>query len=334
MLKSLIGTDLGIDLGTSKFSICTRSEGILCSEPAYVALQKQPKASWRVIAVGTEAEAMVGKSPPQIAVLCPMREGIIVDPNLAALLLQNLMRRCGIHRFFLRRPRLLIGSILGATQIERKAFVDIAASLSGAHFKIIHEPLAAAIGSQLPIDEAYGQLILDVGSGASEVSIVARGKIVAGRSIRIGGQNMDRAIQDVVLQRYQIQISPETARRTKESLSSQSPPNHSTVLSGFHLHHRRPSEAAVASSLLMEALQGPIRQIGDMVHTLLSELSPEFAVDVIEGGLHLSGGGAFTPGLREHLIEQTQLDVHLVKEPSQAVVRGCLAALRYYDYVS
>lgn len=331
MFTSLQRLDLGLDLGTSKFSICSRSEGVLCSEPAYIAFDLSPKGRSRIIAVGREAESMLGKTPPGIQVLRPMRDGIIVHSELAVQLLQTLFKSLRLHRFVRRHRHLLVGRILGASSIEQKAFFDVARALGASSIKTIEEPLAAAVGSHLSIDDPHGHLLLDVGSGVSEVVIVSLGRIIAGKSIRVGGESMDRAIIGWMMKRHGLIISAATARKAKEQLSQA--PDSLVVLHGFHHLDRRPFEISISSCELLAAIQPAILQIVAMIKSMLEELTPELAVDVIESGLHLSGGGAYTASLREELENQTQLDVHLTDDPGGAVVRGCHSMLSYFKYV-
>ena len=264
-----------------------------------------------------------------------MREGIIVAPKLAVALLQSLVKKSGLKRWF-RRPRhLLVGSIWGATPAEKKAFIEVAAaSMGSVSIKTIPEPLAAAIGCHLAIDDPHGQILLDVGSGASEVIIIAQGKIIAGQSIRFGGQHMDNAIAAYLRQQGCHRISLNEARRIKESLGNNAAQLATPLISSQFLDLPRSKHLNVRDSELVSALELPLQAILTMVQNLLQEIKPELSVALIESGMVLTGGGALTYTLKERLESSTGLQVRIAPDPRAAVARGCQYALNYFDLVS
>ncbi len=330
MFAKMYQSDIGIDLGTSKFSICSRSEGILISEPAYIAFRGPPDRP-QIVAVGSVAAAMMGKAPEGIQVLSPMHEGVIERPFLASLLLRELAKRAGVRKFFSGRRRAIVGSILGASPIEERAFIEVASSIGTSQVKVVKEPLAAAIGHRIPIDEPFGQMLIDVGSGVTEAIVFGLRKIIAGRSLRIGGCSMDQAIVASIHNKYGVLISLSAARAAKEMISSGSLSGSTITLQGFDSQQRLPRSVTVSQEGIEDALHRPIEQIVDMVKQVLEEIAPELSADLIASGLMLCGGGAYTASLRDCLEAATCLDVRIGEKPSEAVVRGCHSILKYVD---
>lgn len=331
MLRRIYQPDIGIDLGTSKFSLCTRSEGLLISEPAYIALRgtfDRPE----IVAVGSEAAAMLGKGPPSIEICSPMREGVIERPYLASLLLKELARKVGIRRLFSGRRRMLVGTILGANPIEAKVFSEVASTLGASEIKLVKEPLAAAIGHTMGFDEPFGQLLVDVGSGVTEAIVFGMRRIIAGRSLRGGGTAMDEAIVEAIYRRYGVRVPLVAARSVKEELSSST--QKTFEVPGIDRSKGLPRLLTVTRGELLEVLEKPIGQIVMMVQELLSELAPDLSADLIASGIVLCGGGAYTATLRERLAAGTQLEVRIGDHPKDAVVRGCHSILKYVDLVN
>lgn len=324
-------SDIGIDLGSSKFSLCSRSEGVLISEPAYIAVRGSADRP-EIVAVGSEAAAMLGKGPPGIRICSPMGEGVIERPYLASLLLRELGKKVGVRRFFAGRRRIVVGAILGASPIEERVFSEVASALGASDVKIVKEPLAAAIGQSVAIDEPFGQMLVDVGSGVTEAIVFGMRKIISGRSLRGGGAAMDEAIVDAIYRRHGVRVAIATARSVKERLGTTAQPRFD--LPGIDVSQGLPRLISVGREELVEALQKPIQQIVGIVQELLSELAPDLAADLIASGILLCGGGAYTSSLREQLEAATQLDVRIGELPSEAVVRGCHSILKYFELVS
>lgn len=324
------GSDLALDLGTSKFSICVRGEGLVVSEAPYIAFRGQTPNRASIVAIGDDAKALLGKVPRgTIQVLSPMQDGVIVDSHQAGIILQHLADKAGI-RWRRGRSATLVTALLGASPLERKAFGDVAESLGRSRIVILDEPLAAANALDVDLSEPYAQLIIDIGEGASEALVVSMGQKVIGSSIRIGGQAMDHAIQDYSRRVHHLILAKDYACQLKESM----PNSDSFSLRGMDRASQIPGFRTCTREDLEQVIQDVFAPIVQMVRDILSVLPPDMAVDLIENGIHLCGGAARSFGLREAIALATDLDVHLIDQPEAAVIRGCGRILNYVDYVS
>ncbi|RYZ59375.1 MAG: hypothetical protein EOP07_04145 [Proteobacteria bacterium] len=322
------GTDIGIDLGTSKFSICLRGEGEVASEAAYVAYRGDRLTEHSLVAFGDEAKDMVGKvRSGTIHVVSPMRDGIIVDCSMASFILQKMAQKSGI-RWRRGRSSTLVTALLGASPLERKAFMNVAESLGSSRVVVLDEPLAAVNALPVDLSEPYAQMIVDIGEGASEAMVVCYGRKIIGRSIRVGGHSMDEAIIQYARRDHGIIISSLYARQIKESIPE------SIGLRGIDMTNAMPMLKPYPTHDIVRLITETSEPIVEMVSELLSVLSPDMAVDLIENGIHLSGGASRSYGLRDRIAAVTDLEVRLVDSPEKAVIRGCEKILNYVDYVS
>ncbi len=327
--------DIGIDLGTSKFSVCVKGEGVIATESAYIAYQGEQLRANTIVAVGNAAEALVGRCPKGVQVMSPMKDGVIIDATVASLLLKQLMKQTGLARHLPRR-RVLVGALLGASEIEKRAFIEVASSLGVSVTKTVSEPLAAAIGCGLPIDEPNAHMLVDIGSGATEIVVVSLGEVITGRSLRIGGDAMDAAISNHVLYTHKLAIGSQTAKAAKEWLSwnDGSESLSSLLLKGTDIQTRAPFAIKVGREEMQAAIDRPVQKIVDLVKSTFEKLCPEVSADLIENGIFLSGGGSLCPEIQKRIAKATDLDVKVAVDPSGAVVRGCNLMIQNYHLVS
>lgn len=314
--------DIGIDLGTSKFSICVKGEGVIATESAHIAYRGDTLTSSSVVAVGDAALALWGRCPMGVTVVSPMKDGVIVDAGTASILLNRLMQKHNLGSQLSRR-RVLVATLFGATEIEHRAFIDVASSLGVKTIKTVAEPLAAAVGSGLPMDEPRARMLVDIGSGATEMIVVSRGQVVSGRSLRIGGDAMDEAIVHYALHALKVRIGSQVARSAKEWLSSTSPETSFFLLKGIDLPSRSPTAVLVSREELRSALYHAMEEIVTLVASEFAHLTPEIATDLVDTGISLSGGSALSATIQKRISDACHLDVNVVHDPSYAVVRGC-----------
>jgi len=324
--------DLGFDLGNSKFSICVRGGGIIASEASYVAFKGRSLHESTVIAIGDEAKSMHGKTHPGLQVLTPMQTGVIVDCRVASILLKAMLKKVGL-RWYMAKPRILVGTLFGASSIERKAFIDVAASVGPSKVLPVYEPLAAANGINIDIASAYANVVVDIGEGATEAMVVASGEKVLAGSIRVGGYNLDLAIVDLLRRRHGLVITTNQARQIKEELTTESESSWISVR-GFKLLTSCPDSKLIDKKELSAALVPIYSQIKSFILATLEKLPPEVAVDLIDNGIHLCGGGAQSELLVEMIEEATKLKVHVAARPSEAVIRGCINMLNFIHFAS
>lgn len=317
--------DIGIDLGNSKFSLCLAGEGIVASEASFLAFQGASLEESRMVAFGDEARAMVEHSHPGIRVVTPMREGIVVDCRLASLLLKKVLNKAGI-RPILSKPKTMVAALYGASDIERKAFFDVASCTAASHISIIHEPFAAAHAiPNADIQTPRAQLILDVGDGATEAMIVASGRPILGKSMRFGGNDVDFMLVNTIRKRHGLLISQTEARRIKKELSKidpQSIPLHSFAAKGLWMEKYLPLEISIPGSDLLGVVEKVSSTVGNFIHSVLEDSLPDISRDLIDNGLYLCGGASKMAGIRDAIERHTQLKVHSFDHPDQTVIRG------------
>jgi len=328
MFKSLRGyfsNDLSIDLGTANTLIYVREKGIVLNEPSVVALQDEPGRGGKVIvAVGQEAKNMLGRTPGHITAVRPMKDGVIADFTYTEKMLQFFINKVHGNRWLRPSPRVLICVPYGSTQVERRAIKESAEGAGARRVDIIDEPMAAAVGAGLPVHEARGSMVLDVGGGTSEVAVISLNGIVYAASVRIGGDRFDDAIINYVRRNYGILIGEATAERIKIEIGSAYPGTQVREISvkGRNLSEGVPRAFTLNSNEILEALQEPLAGIVGAVKQALEQTPPELGSDVAERGIVLTGGGALLRDLDKLLVEETGLPVLVSDDPLTCVARG------------
>ncbi|HEX2326261.1 MAG TPA: rod shape-determining protein [Chloroflexota bacterium] len=334
-LLGLFAKDLGIDLGTANILVYVRERGVVISEPSVVATDRR---SGKVLAVGAEAKKMVGRTPANIVAVRPLKDGVIADFETVESMLHYFIRKVHDQYPFTPRPRVIIGVPSGVTEVEKRAVQDAALNAGSREAYMIEEPMAAAIGAGLPIHEAAGSMIVDVGGGTTEVAVISLGGVVLSRSIRIGGDEIDEQIVQFARREHDLYIGERTAEETKIAIGSASMVNEElkTTMRGRDLVTGLPKEVDVTIGDIRDAISGPVNLIVEAVKLSIEETPPELLADIMDQGIILAGGGALLKGLDVRLEEETKMPVHIADDPLQCVVRGtgmCLENLEVYRKV-
>jgi rod shape-determining protein MreB len=317
---SFFSNDLAIDLGTANTCVFARGAGIVLNEPSIVAVNN---ITDQIEAVGTEAKEMLGRTPGSITAIRPMRDGVIADFNAAEKMLGYFIRKAHGRKRFIR-PRLVIGVPSEITQVERRAVKDSAYRAKASEVHLVEEGMAAAIGAGLPITEASGNMIVDIGGGTTDIAVVSLAGIVYSKSVRVAGNAMDEAITQFVRREHDLLIGERTAERIKMTLGSAAPliPPKEMEVKGRHLLQGRPTSVILNDGEVREALAEPVRQIVRAVRDALERIPPELSADVCDRGIVLSGGGALLQNLDERLRAETGLPVQVAEDPLSSVVLG------------
>ena len=327
--KGVFSNDIGIDLGTANTLVFVRGKGIVLSEPSVVAVDSTTN---EVLAVGHKAKAMLGKTPRKIHAVRPMKDGVIADFEIAEGMLKALIRRVTPSRS-LFRPKILIAVPSGITGVEKRAVEDSALHAGAQEVFLIEEPMAAAIGVDLPVHEACASMIVDIGGGTTEIAILSLGGIVESRSLRIAGDEFDECIINYMRRTYNLMIGPRTAEEIKITIGSAYPLGNELEkgVSGLDMVSGLPITKRINSVEIRECLAEPIQQIIESVKLTLEKCPPELASDLVERGMVLAGGGALIKGLDKALIKETGLPVIIASNPLLAVCHGTGKALEYLD---
>lgn len=336
-IRGLFSNDLSIDLGTANTLIYVKGQGIVLNEPSVVAIRMErgtgnPKS---IAAVGLEAKRMLGRTPGNIQAIRPLKDGVIADFTITEKMLQHFIHK--VHtdkfKFFHPSPRVLVCVPCGSTQVERRAIRESAAGAGAREVYLIEEPMAAAIGAGLPVNEASGSMVLDIGGGTTEVAVISLTGIVYSASVRIGGDRFDEAIINYVRRNYGTLIGESTAERIKEEIGSAYPGDEvrETEVRGRNLAEGIPRSFTLNSNEILEALQEPLSGIISAVKTALEQTPPELGADVAERGMVLTGGGALLRDLDRLLMEETGLPVIIADDPLTCVARGGGQALEMID---
>lgn len=318
--REFIANDVGIDLGTANTLVYVRGKGIVVNEPSIVAVDR---SSQQVLAIGNEAKEMLGRTPEDVLTIRPMKDGVIADFEKTEEMLRAFIRKVQNSRLF-GRPRIVICVPSGITEVEKRAVRDSAESAGAREVFLIAEPMAAAIGIGLPVELPVGNMVIDVGGGTSEIAVIALSGIVTSTSIRVGGDEMDRAIVQFLKKKYNLLIGERTAEQIKIDIASavEIDPELETRVKGRDLVGGIPKTIMLSSTEVREALTEPISQIVDAVRISLERTPPELAADILDRGIILSGGGALLRGLDQRLRNETSLPINVVEDPLTCVVRG------------
>ncbi len=328
-LTRYFSNDLAIDLGTANTLIYIRNKGIVLDEPSVVAMQTDAAhGKSMILAVGTEAKKMLGRTPGSIQAIRPMKDGVIADFNVTEKMLKQFIKKVNNSRFA-AAPRIVICVPCGSTQVERKAIRDSALAAGASTVNLIEEPMAAAIGAGLPIEEATGSMVVDIGGGTTEVGVISLSGVVYSHSIRVGGDAFDDSIINYVRRNYGMLIGEATAEEIKKSIGSAFPGMevNEIEVKGRNLAEGIPRSFTISSNEILEALTEPLNQIVQSVKNALEQTPPELGADIAERGLVLTGGGALLKGLDRLLAEETGLPVMIAEDPLTCVARGSGKAL-------
>lgn len=323
----ILGTfshDIGIDLGTANTLVFVRGKGILIREPTIITQHKKTK---KVIAVGNEAKRMLGKTPQNVISTRPLKDGVISDLDAAEALIKYFIGK--VHenpsRFpKIPRPRVVVGIPSGVTEVERRAVRDAAIKAGAREVFLIEEPMAAAIGADLPIGDPKGSMIVDIGGGTTEIAVISLGGIVVARSIRIAGDEMDQDIINYARARYNLLLGEKSAEEVKIKGGSVYPTKNEVklVLKGRDLASGLPSVISISSGEVREAVSGTISTIVEAIKEVIEQAPPEMVSDLLEGGILITGGGAMLPGIKELIEKETKIPVSIDEDPLTTVVKG------------
>ena len=333
--RNYFSNDLAIDLGTANTLIYVRGKGIVLNEPSVVAIRQEggPNGKTTIHAVGKAAKQMLGRVPGNISAIRPMKDGVIADFTVTEQMLKQFIRMAHPSRLFAPSPRIIICVPCGSTQVERRAIKESALAAGASEVYLIEEPMAAAIGAGLPVNEAAGSLVVDIGGGTTEVGLISLGGMVYAGSIRVGGDKFDQAIINYIRRNFGMLIGEPTAELIKKKIGSAFPASEMMAIEvkGRNIAEGVPRTFTVHSNEVLEALSEPLNQIVVAVKNALEKTPPELGADIAEHGLMLTGGGALLRDLDQLLKEETGLPVHVAEEPLNCVVKGCGIALENMD---
>lgn len=320
--------DLAIDLGTANTLVYARGEGIVLNEPSVIALNSQTND---VLAIGSDAWQMIGRTPSHIVAVRPLRKGAITDFDVTQRMIRLVLERVGVSRF--NRPRVVICVPSAITPVERRAVTEAARRAGASDAQLIEQPVAAAIGASLPINEPLGNMVVDVGGGTSESAILSLGGVVALEAIRVGSFDIDAAIQAWVRREYGIAIGERTAEDIKLTIGSaaKTPNEVRAEVRGRELMSGLPKTIVLSPEEIRVAIDEPVSAIVDSVLSCIAQAPPELSQDLIAEGIHLVGGGAMLRGLDLRLNEETKVDVHLVDTPLECVVNGAGRCIESFE---
>ncbi|MBC2131718.1 rod-share determining protein MreBH [Listeria innocua] len=321
-------TTIGIDLGTANILVYSKEKGIILNEPSVVALNTNDST---VLAIGHEAKEMIGKTPTSISAVRPMKDGVIADFDLTSGLLREIMRR--ISTSGVRKPNVVVCTPTGATSVERRAISDAVRSTGARSVALIEEPVAAAIGADLPVAEPVANVIVDIGGGTSEIAIISYGGVVSSTSVRTGGDHMDEEIIQYIRKNYNLLIGQATAERIKMELGF-APIEHvaqTAEIRGRDLLTGLPKTIQVSSTEIQSALEETLQRILEAIRNTLEMCPPELSGDIVDRGIILSGGGSLLQGFRDWLVQEIDVPVHMAPSPLESVAIGTGRSLAFVD---
>ncbi len=324
-----LNKDIGIDLGTANTLIFMKGKGIIMREPSVVAVDTRNDTVCRV---GQEAKDVIGRTPGSIVAVRPLKDGVIADFDITASMLQLFIKKVFNNSMF-ARPRIVICIPSGVTAVERRAVREAAYKAGGRQVSIIEEPMAAAIGAGLPVAEAQGSMVVDIGGGTSEVAVISLGGIVASRSVRVGGDEFDSAIIQYVKKKYYLLIGERTAEDIKINIGSAYPFENEEPMEikGRNLGDGLPKNITITPAEIREALTDPLASVIDAIKTTLEKTPPELSADIIDNGITLTGGGALLRGLDKLIYQETGMTVHVAENPLDCVALGTGMVLENLD---
>lgn len=313
--------DIGIDLGTANTLVCIKGKGIVMREPSVVAVDIRTDT---VLAVGEQARDMIGRTPGSIVAVRPLKDGVIADFDITATMLKHFIRKAAKPGIF-SKPRIVICMPTGVTEVERRAVENAAVQASGSkNIILIEEPMAAAIGAGLPVDEPTGSMVVDIGGGTAEVAVISLGDIVTSCSVRVAGDKFDESIVTYIKKKYNLLIGDRTAEEIKINIGSAFPypDEHDMLVKGRSLESGLPKDITVTAEEIRTALADPIMVIVEAIKNTLEKTPPELSADIIDHGIMLTGGGAMLRGLDRLVMQETGMPVHVAERPLDCVVEG------------
>lgn len=341
-LWQYLSHDVGIDLGTVNTLVLVKGKGIVIREPTVVALHKKSR---QILAIGSDAKRMLGRTPAAIEAVRPLRDGVISDFETTEAMLSYFIRKVhespGLGRWSIPKipkPRVVVGIPSGVTEVERRAVQDACLSAGAREAFLIEEPMAAAIGAKLPVEEPDGVMVVDIGGGTTEMAVISLGGMVINRSLRVAGDELDEAIIAYMRTRYGMLIGERSAEEVKIEIGSAFPVEKADslaiVVRGRDLATGLPKSLKITASEIREALTPIISQIIGSIQEVLEETPPELLTDIVDRGIFLAGGGALLKGLDKRIAEETKLPVYISDDPLTTVVRGCGEVLNNLDLLS
>lgn len=328
----LVSNDLAIDLGTANTLIYIKNEGVVCNEPSVVAVQKNGRGDKKILSVGSAAKRMLGRTPASIIAIRPLRDGVIADFETTEAMLEYFIKKVHHHRPLVR-PRVIVGVPFGITEVEKRAVRESAESAGSREVYLIEQPMAAAIGSGLPVTEPSGNMIVDIGGGTTEVAVISLAGIVFSKSIRVGGDRQDEAIIQFIKRRHNLMIGERTAELIKITIGSAYPGDEvrTMEIKGRDIVAGIPKTVLISDDEIRDCLLEPVNQIMDAIRVSLEQTPPELASDIVDRGVVLAGGGSLLRNLDSLISEETGLPVTRASDPLTSVVMGAGMALDEID---
>jgi len=323
---------MAIDLGTANTLVVLKGQGVVLNEPSVVAVVEE-KGKKSVLAIGDEANTMLGRTPGNIQAIRPLRDGVIADFVVTEEMIKHFIKK--VHKRTLANPRILICVPTGSTPVERKAIQDSALAAGARKVQLIEEPIAAAIGAGLPISEATGSMVVDVGGGTTEVAVMSLGGVVYSNSLRVAGDAMDHALQDYMRAEYNLMIGDSTAEKIKEEIGTAIPASNNTyAVKGRDIRSGTPKEVNISENDTAEALNPIIKQIVKGIKDALENTPPELSADLVDMGMTLTGGGALLKNIDKRFSKETGLPVNIADDPLACVAIGTGKALENEEIFS
>lgn len=325
--------DMGIDLGTANTLVYVKGKGIILREPSVVAIRNDNKK--QVLAVGDEAKEMIGRTPGNIVAIRPLKDGVIADFDITEIMLKKFIEKATNNSSFVK-PRIVVCFPSGVTEVERRAIEEATKQAGAREVHLMEEPMAAAIGSGLPVSEPTGSMVVDIGGGTTEVAVISLGGIVTSKSLRIAGDELDQAIVSYIKKEYSLMIGERTAERVKIEIGSafQEDEERTMDIKGRDLITGLPKVITISSSEIREALKEPVLLIVDAIKSTLEKTPPELSADIMDKGIMLTGGGAMLYGLDMLINNETHMPVHIAENALDCVALGAGKALDQIDKLS
>ena len=321
---------IGIDLGTANVLVYVKGKGIVITEPSVVAVSDDN----RIVAVGEEAREMIGRTPGNIHAIRPMKDGVIADYVITEAMLSHFIGKVRKGRVGFGKPEVMISVPAGVTSVEKRAVRDAALKAGAKEAYLIEEPLAAAIGANVPISGPSGNMIIDIGGGTSEIAVIALGGIVVSHSLRVGGNRFDEAIATYIRKKYNLMVGERTAEEVKIQIGTALPLDRELTMEvrGRDLIAGLPRTIPITSSEVMEAIEAPLQQLVAVVRSVLEQTPPELSSDIIDKGMVMSGGGALLRNVDKLLTQVTGVPCHVAENPLSCVALGTGLALEHFDF--